>query len=395
MDSKDQSNKQTENFSLVLGGPLYQLYLRTFLAKPPLDLYPRRIIIISLLAWLPLLILSIINGTAFGGVDLPFIYDIEIHVRFLIALALFVAAELIVHLRLRVIVNQFLERNIITSECLPRFNKIITNCMHLRNSIVIEIFLIAVVFTFGQYVWRHYLQHGVATWYAVPVDGQFKFTLPGYWYAFISLPLFQFIMLRWYFRLFIWYKFLWQVSRLPLNLNSLHPDRSAGIGFIANSVYAFLPLILAHTVLVSGMIVNRILYTGATLPDFKIEIVGTIGYLIVITLLPTCFYMMKISEAKRAGLIRYGMIASGYVNAFRLKWLTKDEAQEKILGSADIQSLADLSNSFQVAQDMRILPFTLRSLIQLIIISALPMFPLALTMFKFEEIIQFAIKLIM
>lgn len=395
MDSKNQSNKQTEDFSLVLGGPLYQLYLRTFLVKPPLDLYPRRIIVISLLAWLPLLILSILNGTAFGGVELPFIYDIEIHVRFLIALALFVAAELIVHLRLRVLVNQFLERNIITAEYLPRFNKIISNCMRLRNSIVIELFLIVVVFTFGQYVWRHYLQHGVATWYAVPVAGQFKFTLPGYWYVFISLPLFQFIMLRWYFRLFIWYKFLWQVSRLPLNLNSLHPDRSAGIGFISNSVYAFLPLILAHTVLVSGMIANRILYTGATLPEFKVEIAGTIAYLIIITLLPICFYMKKISDAKRSGLFQYGSIASNYVNAFRQKWLEREECQKNILGSADIQSLADLSNSFQVAQDMRILPFSLRNLVQLIIISAVPMFPLALTMFKFEDIIQFAIKLIM
>lgn len=395
MDSKHQSSHQNDKFSLVLGGPLYQLYLRTFLVKPPLDLYTRRIIVISLLAWLPLLLLSMINGTAFSGVALPFIYDIEIHVRFLIALALFVAAELIVHLRLKVIVSQFTERNIITHQCLPRFNKIINNCMRLRNSIAIELFLIVIVFTLGQYIWRQYFQYGVATWYVTSVGDQWKFTLPGYWYAFFSLPLFQFIMLRWYFRLFIWYRFLWQVSRLPLNLNALHPDRAAGIGFISNSVYAFLPLILAHTALVSGMIANRILYAGASLQQFKVEIVGIIAYLVVITLLPTCFYMLKISDAKRAGLLRYGLIASTYVNAFRQKWLINDDDQEKILGSADIQSLADLSNSFQVAQDMRILPFTLRSLMQLVIISALPMLPLALTMFKFEEIVSFVIKLLM
>ena len=43
------------DFSLVLGGPLYQFYLRTGLVKPPLNLYKRRIVGISQFAWLPLL----------------------------------------------------------------------------------------------------------------------------------------------------------------------------------------------------------------------------------------------------------------------------------------------------------------------------------------------------
>lgn len=393
MDSHRPSKMQLEDFSLVLGGPLYQLYLRTFLAKPPLDLYTRRIIAITLFAWLPLLILSIISGTAFGGVKVPFFYDIEIHVRFLVALALFIAAELIIHLRLRVIVSQYVERNIVTSDCLSQFNEIIVSCMRMRNSVVIELFLIFIVLTIGQLVWRDYISLSIPTWYAVPVAGKLQFTLPGYWYSFVSLPLFQFIMLRWYFRLIIWYRFNWQVSRLPLNLNSLHPDRSGGLGFIANSVYALMPLIIAHTSLVSGMIANRIIHAGAMLPEFKLEIVGTIAYLLMITLLPTLFYIGKIAEAKRVGTLRYGTVASDYVNAFRQKWFNQENNTNQRLGSSDIQSLADLTNSFQVTQDMRLLPFNLRSIIQLIVLSAFPLFPLALTMFRFEDLISFVIKL--
>jgi hypothetical protein len=56
----------TENFSMVLGGPLYQLYLRTRLAKPPLDLLLRRVIGLSLICWLPLLALSVLGGRALG-----------------------------------------------------------------------------------------------------------------------------------------------------------------------------------------------------------------------------------------------------------------------------------------------------------------------------------------
>ena len=72
------------------------------------------------------------------------------------------------------------------------------------------------------------------------------------WYGYVSLPLFQFLLMRWYFRLFIWTRFLWQVSRLDLSLVPTHPDRVGGLGFLANTVYAFPPLAVAH---------------GALLPD--------------------------------------------------------------------------------------------------------------------------------
>jgi hypothetical protein len=33
----------------------------------------------------------------------------------------------------------------------------------------------------------------------------------------------QFLLLRWYVRFFIWYRFLWRVSRLNLHLVPIHP----------------------------------------------------------------------------------------------------------------------------------------------------------------------------
>ena len=47
------------DFSLVLGGPLFQLLMRSRLTTPALDLVKRRIVFISLFAWLPLLLLSL------------------------------------------------------------------------------------------------------------------------------------------------------------------------------------------------------------------------------------------------------------------------------------------------------------------------------------------------
>ena len=98
----DKSSKQDDpvDFSLVSGGLLYRFYLWTGLAKKPLLLFKRRILAICLFAWLPLLILTVFTGVAFGGVKVPFIYDIDVHVRFLISLALLIYAEVIAHDRL-------------------------------------------------------------------------------------------------------------------------------------------------------------------------------------------------------------------------------------------------------------------------------------------------------
>ncbi|MDZ4152341.1 hypothetical protein, partial [Methylicorpusculum sp.] len=106
-------NKPPEDFSVVLGGPLYQLFLRTQLGTDTLGLVKRRIIVFSAFTWLPLLLLSVFFREAAGGdIKVPFLYDIDVHIRFLLALPLLLVAELVVHQRLKPIVQQFVERGI-------------------------------------------------------------------------------------------------------------------------------------------------------------------------------------------------------------------------------------------------------------------------------------------
>ena len=135
------------DFSLVLGGPLYQLYRRTKLAGPAFELLYRRIIGISLIAWLPLLPLTLLAGGGVSGVDVPFLFDLDAHARFLLMLPLLIAAELIVHQRIRPVVLQFFERGIIAPEHRPRFDCVVASAMRLRNSVILEVLLIVFVFS--------------------------------------------------------------------------------------------------------------------------------------------------------------------------------------------------------------------------------------------------------
>lgn len=396
MENKHDDLDKAKSFSLALGGPLYQLYLRAYLLKPPLNLLNRRMLAICLFAWLPLPLLSALTGDFVTGVDIPFLYDIDTHVRFLGALAFLLAAELVVHKRLGEIVPQFLEHGIITVENRSAFGKIINSAMRMRNSVAAELIMVIFIFSCGHWFWKEFIFIDASTWYATAIDNDITLTPAGYWYMFISLPLFQFISLRWYYRIFIWYQFIWRVSRLPLRFNALNPDKVGGIGFLNETMFAFSSILMAHTLLLSGMLANRILYQGATLLQFELEILAVIVFVLLLVTLPLLFFMSQLARAKRAGLREYSMTASQYVNDFRAKWLRADIKDNKeILGTPDIQSLADLSNSYSVANDMRFFPFDVKTLVSLAVFVALPLAPLLLTVIPIVEIINHLARIVL
>src|SRR5215472_3173330 len=80
-----------ENFSLVLGGPLYQLYLRARLARPPLELLQRRIFAFVFITLIPPALLSALTGRLVSG-PTPFLVDLA-NLQFLTTLPLLIAAE--------------------------------------------------------------------------------------------------------------------------------------------------------------------------------------------------------------------------------------------------------------------------------------------------------------
>ena len=387
----DWDLRNPPEFSLVLGGPLYQLMRRAHLSDDALLLVRRRIVVIALITWLPLLLLSALERHLSGGATaVPFLSDIEVHVRFLLAMPLLILAELVVHHRLQPLLRQFLERNLIPQEAEPRFEAAVASAYRLRNSVLAELLLIAFVYGVGiLIVWRHYIALDAATWYESASAEGANLSLAGMWYGYVSLPIFQFLLARWYFRVFVWGRFLWRVSRIDLNLIPTHPDRVGGLGFLPQTVYAFATLAVAHGVLLAGPIANRIFFAGAALPQFKVEIAVVVVFVLVIVLGPLLMFAPQLAQTKRVGLREYGALSQRYVHEFEAKWLRGEApADEPFVGSGDVQSLADLSNSFEVVRTMRIVPITREAVVGLAIATLLPVAPLLLTMMPLEELLR-------
>jgi hypothetical protein len=385
------------DFSLVLGGPLYQLWRRTRMAGEAMQLVRRRIIGMLLVAWLPLLALSIAEGTAWGGrVKLPFFRDLEMNTRLLVALPLLIVAEMVVHQRMRRLVRQFVEHGLIPDAAKSRFDKAVASALRLRDSMTAEILLMLFVYCVGVlFVWRTSVAIDLTAWYGVAEGGKLQPSLAGWWMGLISLPLFQFLLLRWYFRLFIWARLMWQVSRIPLKILPTHPDHCGGLGFLAPVCDAFAPVLLAQGTLLAGMMANRIFYRGAKLTDFKLEIIGLVAVMVLAVLGPLLVFTFKLAAAKRAGIIEYGALAHRYVQEFDDKWLRGGAPpDEPFIGSADIQSLADMGNSFATVEGMRVTPFGIKTVLELAVITLLPVMPLLLTVVPMEELLGKLLKLL-
>jgi hypothetical protein len=162
---------------------------------------------------------------------------------------------------------------------------------------------------------------GIDTWYQRLSGGMTHATVAGSWYRFVSLPLFQFILLRWYYRLGIWAWFLWQVSRCELKLVPTHPDHAAGLGFVGNSSYALLPFLLAHGTLFAGAIAVGIFFANRTLFSYWPTLAMFTASIVVIALAPLLAFTLLLVRTKLLGLQEYGTLAQSYVTAFDHKWL--------------------------------------------------------------------------
>lgn len=380
-----------KDFSLVLGGPFFQFLNRVHLSGKGLELVKLRIIVLSLFAWLPLLLLSILKGQAWGqGTNLSFIEDFEVHIRFLLALPLMIVAELMVHQRMLSVNQQFQDRNLIPKSAIDQFHKAISSALRLRNSIFAEVFILVLIYVIGyNLVWQQSMATGTSAWYTSPAIGESNLSVAGIWFRYISLPLFQFFFLRWYYRLFIWARYLFQVSRIKLNLIPTHPDSAGGLGFLSNSIFALMPLALVHGAVLAGMISNHIFHEGATLLDFKIEIIVVVVLVLLIVLLPMFSFSSQLADAKRIGAIEYGKLAASYVQEFDERWVKgKKPSDGSLEGTSDIQGLADLSHSYKVIEGMQILPVKRNDIIMLAAVTVAPMLPLVLTMMPLSELLK-------
>jgi hypothetical protein len=384
-------------FSLTRGGPLYRFQLRLGAAKEERIQVVRRALVATLITWLPLLLLSAVQGLAFGKhLQIPFVQDLAVNVRFLIALPLLIISEVGIDHRLRITVNHFLKSGLVKEADLPSFEAVIEKVTRLRDRVLPEIVMLVVGYLPSLSVHSpEILIRNISSWHFVQTPSGETLSYAGWWFGLISVPVYRFLLLRWVWRMFLWASFLWRVSKLNLVLIPTHPDMAAGIGFLSEAQLRFGLIAFACGAVVAGQMGNAIAYQGATVGGLKFTI---IAYCVVATLVlaaPLLLLVPTLLPVKKRGLLEYGALATGYTQTFDAKWVHgRPPEGETLLGSSDIQSLADLGNSFAIVRGMRAAPIDKGTLIGLAVAAVLPMAPVLILGTPADQLIRTVLKLL-
>jgi hypothetical protein len=261
----------------------------------------------------------------------------------------------------------------------------------LRDAVLPELLLLVLAF-FPTFVFRHEWHQGaIATWHSTAAG----LTWAGWWYAFVSTPLLRFILYRWAFRYFVWIALLWRTSRLPLHLVPTHPDHTAGLNFLSFPQLRFGILFCAMGCSFAGQILNMIRHEGASLASFKLLIIAFVAIAVILSVFPLLLWAPKLIQVRRRGLREYAALGNRYTEEFDRKWVhSPAPAAEPLMGTSDIQSLADLANSYAVILDMSIAPISKRLIVQLAIIAGAPLIPVVIAATPINDVVNAVFKMV-
>jgi hypothetical protein len=393
----NQPSLNLDEFSLAKGGLLFKLLVRMRLMRPDLAPAYRRAVVLALFAWLPLLILSAFQGLALGGsVRIPFLFDFPISVRLLLSLSLLILAENVIDERTQMVVKHLIQSGLVRENDHSAFESSVQQVLRMRNSFLAE-GVIAGLVIFSAAFLRLEFSGTSSTWQFLVSSSGATRTLAGWWHVIVSIPVVTFLMFRWVWRYLIWCWFLWRTSRLDLHLVPTHPDMAGGLGFLGLAQVKYAIIIFALSSLLSSQMGQEILFGGASLANYKVTIWGFVSWVLITFLGPLLVFSPKLFDTKREGLLEYGALANKYTQSFERKWIRREAPEgEALIGSADIQSLADLGNSFEIVRKMRPVPFDLMTaILPIVAAAAIPFLPLLLTVFPLEEIVKNVIGMLL
>lgn len=371
-----------EDFSL-LGGPLHRLGERLRLVRDGTNTIALGLALGASL-WVVLLLLSLLEGAADRVFSLP---SLGAHVRLLVAIPLFFLCETLVDPRMARFVSTLVQSQVVPLSALPRLEAEIARTGRWKNSVWPEaVCMLAALLSLP--IGAHLHLHGVTATY-VPGAAGGEAILTGSWYWVVCMTLFRFLLLRWLWRLGLWCYFLWRLSRLDLHLVPTHPDGVGGLGYLEVVHNEFGALVVALSAVQAASLAEEI--TAGTIAFEAIyPALGLVLVVIAVLFLgPLCIFAPGLWACRVKGWADYSVLAARYVNDFDTKWLKEDRGpDQRLLGTPDLRSLADLSVSVGVVRNVRLVIGGLGLLVNMASAALLPMAPLLLLKFPAQELAE-------
>ncbi|MBL0106804.1 MAG: hypothetical protein WAU38_12345 [Ignavibacteria bacterium] len=353
----------------------------------------KKIFLIIAVSWLPLLIISFFSGTMLSAdskIKIPFLYDYLTNARLLISFPVIFLSISIINNLISKSFDQFVSAEIVRTEDLRKFKQISDTYYKLKDSKISNIIIFFLSYLWIYFFWRNYEDiSGLNSWKLIS-SGNEGVQLAGYWYYIVSIPVVQIFMFKMIWTFLLWSSSLYRIAKLNLNISSSSPDGAGGLAFLGYTQIFFGLLGFAQNVTFSAGIADKIVYNNESFMDYRFNIILGIISVSLIYIVPLLFFTKHLLNAKLVTLFEYSKLGLNYGTSFENKWIKKNmpDNSEPLLGNADIQSLADMSNSVKMVQDQLIIPLRISTFIAFFVVLIIPYLPLLLLRFTSEEILQ-------
>ena len=384
-----EPTETSDRFSLVAGGPFHAL-LRG-LGWVGEDQVPirRAAIALALLAWLlPALLVvaqSLLDPNYTGW---TYFTDLTVYARYLIAIGMMIATERFADGRLTMLVHQFRDAHLVSDERLPGFRAALTAADRLSSSALAEIVLAAIAMVWSGITTGFAVELATSSWEGSAAGSEVTLSWPGLATRFVSNPLFLFLVLRWIWRFLLWSMLLFRISRMRLQLTPLHPDRSAGLGFLAIYPSIFGGFAFALSCVVAASFLKDLRHVEHSPQTTWFAIAGWLIFCLALFLGPLLVFSRQLYLVREKALLDYGRLAVEHHHAFQGKWIERATSGEDLLGNPDVSSTADLNAGFEVVQKMRIIPVDGAATIRLLIAAGLPMLAVVATQIPLGQLVK-------
>lgn len=385
-----------ERFSLVQGGPFHAAMRRLRLVGA--DQLPtlRAAFGLALIAWLLPALAAIAQSLLHSGhPGWGFFTDGTVYTRYLIAIWAMIATERYADSRVIILTRQFREARLVRDEDLPMLARALGLADRRSSSWLAE----GVILVFAL-IWpgltAHYAVALAGTsWEGTAVGGQVTLSWAGEIARFLSTPLFLFLALRWLWRFLVWTGLLFRISRLPLQLTPLHPDRSGGLGFLAVFPGIFSGFIFALSCVVASAMVKEL---GLARHDPNVvwfAIAAWIAFNLILFLGPLLVFAGPLLAARERALLEYGRLANQHNLALHRKWIDGGKSGEELAGTSDLGMAANLNSAIQSIRAMQFVPVDRATVVQLVVAAGLPMLAVAAQLMPLAELAKWLLRKIL
>jgi hypothetical protein len=377
-----------EDRDLFDGGPPIGLQMRLGLLAPGRPNRQRRAVIAFGLGWLVPFLISLIQGAVLHDTSFTsFAGDYGMYARSAFAAPLLLLAEGVCFPRLSDIVLHFRDGGLIRSADDPRYRAALRSTRALRDSMRLEIVLLAIGIALVVALNWTIPETAYQAWHRWP--GTSSYSPAGWWNALVSVPILIMLLLGWLWRVMLWTRFLWLMSRLDLKIIPAHPDGAGGMAFIGLSVQIFSVLACCCGIVVAGSLVNRIAHGGGSILAYHMVVLGFAAVMVMLFAGPVLVFSPKLLEARRQGILEYGSLARRVGVRMEQKWIGPASAvDDGALSAPDFSATTDLYSIVANAYAMNIFPVALVSLGLLIGGALVPFIPAVLMSMSPEAILD-------